>query len=224
MSNLGRPRQRGISLISLMVGLLVSLVAVMGMMALYRTVMHTTTESAAYARMSGDRSAALLAAHGYLQGAGFGVEDAVLGVDVGICSPADAGGQLRGTDCVPDGQGRLLLWRLSDGVMRCAGLHITSAGGLEYLQPQNCSGLSAAGWSAAQRQSLFTPGPTAAGFVALEWVEEPCQALGVGSEGAVRVRLVAEHPVAADPQAGSESVPIYSSTCLVNFRLGRAHE
>lgn len=210
--------QRGISLISLMIGLLVSLLAVMGMMALYRTVVHTTTESAAYARLSGDRSAALLAAHSYLQEAGFGVEEAALGVDLSLCAPADAAGVLRGSSCAPGGRGTLLLWRVSDGGMRCAGLHITDAGGLEFLQPQNCTALAAAGWPSSQRQTLFTPGQAAGGFVALELLAEPCQALGVAGEGAVRARLEAVHPVAADPGLSGESVPVYSSTCLVNFR------
>src|SRR5690606_32129584 len=105
VSGRGAARQRGISLISLMIGLLVSLLAVLGMMALYRTVMHTTTESAAYARLSGDRSAALLAAHGYLQEAGFGIEDAASGTDVGICAASTPGGQLRGGSCAASGTG-----------------------------------------------------------------------------------------------------------------------
>ena len=110
-------RQRGISLISLMIGLLVSLLAVMGMMALYRTVMHTTTESGAYAQLAGDRSAALLVAHTYLQGAGFGVEDATLGDHLLLCSPSMNDGRL-GVGGGRSGDGGLLanlgfghLWR-----------------------------------------------------------------------------------------------------------------
>lgn len=206
-------------MISLMVGLLVSLLAVTGMMALYRTVVHTTSESTVYARLSGDRSASLLAAHSYLQDAGFGVEDAAAGTDVALCTPGNPDGDLRGGGCAAAGRGTLLLWRLVDGAMQCAGLHITEGGGLEYLQPQSCAGgLSTGSWPVTQRQVLFAPGSTAAGFVALELVDEPCQALGVAGEGSLRVRLEAEHPVAADLSAGSESVPIYSSTCLVNFR------
>ena len=205
-----------------MVGLLVSLLAVMGTMALYRTVMHTTSESTVYARLSGDRSASLLAAHSYLQEAGFGVEDATPGTDVALCTPGNPDGDLRGSGCVPAGRGSLVLWRLVDGSMQCAGLHITEGGGLEYLQPQPCAGaLSTGSWPVTQRRVLFAPGPTAAGFVALELVDEACQALGVAGEGSLRVRLEAEHPVAADLSSGSESVPIYSSTCLVNFRRVR---
>lgn len=202
-----------------MIGLLVSLLAVMGMMALYRTVMHTTSESVVYARLSGDRSAALLAAHSYLQEAGFAVEEAAPGTDVALCTPASPNGELRGAGCATTGRGNLLVWRLFDGALQCAGLHITEGGALEYLRPQPCAGgLVAATWPVTQRQVLFTPGPTAAGFVALQLMDEPCQALGVAGEGTMRVRLEAEHPVAADLSAGSESVPIYSSTCLVSFR------
>lgn len=218
VSGRGAARQRGISLISLMIGLLVSLLAVLGMMALYRTVMHTTTESAAYARLSGDRSAALLAAHGYLQEAGFGIEDAAPGTDVGICAASTPGGQLRGGSCAASGTGAVLLWRVDDGALRCAGLHVTAAGGLEYLPPQACGGgLSGAAWPVAQRRVLFDPGTLAGGFTALELVQEPCQALGVAGEGVLRVRMHARHPVGADA-AGNESVPVVSSSCLVNFR------
>lgn len=225
MSSFGVSRQRGISLISLMIGLLVSLLAVMGMMALYRTVMHTTSESAVYARLSGDRSAAILAAHSYLQEAGFALEEAAPGADVALCTADDPEAELRGAGCAPTGRGKLLLWRLDDGTLQCAGLHITDGGGLEYLQPQPCAGgLATVSWPLAQRRVLFAPGPTAAGFVALQLLDEPCQALGVAGAGALRVRLEAEHPVAADPSTVNETVPIYSSTCLVNIRRGLAHE
>lgn len=214
-----RQRQRGLSLISLMIGLLVSLMAVMGMMALYRTVVHTTAESGVYAQLAGDRSAALLAAHSYVQAAGFGIDDAAVGTDLGVCTPNNPEAGLSGSGCAPQGRGRLLLWRLADGAMRCAGLHITAAGGLEYLQPQACvGGIASASWTAGQRQSLFTPGSLAAGFVELESRNEPCQALGVAGKGAVLVRLQARHPVAADVATDTESVPVYSSTCLVNFK------
>ncbi|SDS65057.1 hypothetical protein SAMN05216198_2434 [Halopseudomonas litoralis] len=222
-------RQRGISLISLMVGLLVSLLAVMGMMALYRTVMHTTAESGAYARLSSERSAALLGAHAYLQEAGFGMEGAAPGADLIVCTSNTSQGQLRGSDCAPSGRGNLLLWRLlgvdENAGVQCAGLLITAAGALEHLQPQSCAGgLPSGAWSVTQRQALFTPEPTTAGFVALELVEESCQTFGVdlGVPGAALVRLQAQHPVAADPDTGTESVPVYSSTCLVNFKGGEA--
>ena len=216
-------RQRGVSLISLMVGLLVSLLAVLGMMALYRTVMHTTAESGVYAQLSGDRSAALLVAHTYLQEAGFGVEDAALGDDLALCNASMNGGRLGGGGCTGSGSGELLLWRvapdLETGATHCAGLYITAAGALEHLTPQACTaGLASGEWAPAQRRELYASALPGAAFTALEIVNEPCQALGTAGEGAVQVRLQAEHPVAADPDALAESVPVVSTTCMVNFK------
>lgn len=212
-------RQRGISLISLMIGLLISLLAVMGMMALYRTVMHTTAESGVYAQLAGDRSAALLVAHTYLQEAGFGVEDATLGDDLALCGASMSSGRLAASACTGGGSGNLLLWRASTHAAHCAGLHITDAGALEYLSPQSCAGgLLSGEWAPEQRRELYASAVPGAGFTALEIVSEPCQALGVAGEGAVQVRLQAQHPVAVDSGAQAESVPVVSTTCLVNFR------
>lgn len=212
-------RQRGVSLISLMIGLLVSLLAVMGMMALYRTVMHTTVESGTYARLAGDRSAALLTAHSYLQDAGFGVEGAALGADLALCTPSLNGDRLGAGGCTGSGSGTLLLWRAIIDATHCAGLHITAAGTLEHLLPQPCAGgVSAGDWPPEQRRELYASVVPGAGFTSLTIIEEPCQALGVAGEGAVRVRLQAQHPVAADPGAAPESVPVFSTTCLVNFK------
>lgn len=211
--------QRGISLISLMVGLLVSLLAVMGMMALYRTVMHTTAESGVYARLAGDRSAALLTAHTYLQEAGFRVEGAALGTDLALCNPSMSDGRLEAGACTGAGSGTLLLWRAITDSTHCAGLHITAAGALEYLSPQPCmGGLGSGDWSPEQRRELYASTVPGAAFAALEIVTEPCQALGVAGQGAVQVRLQAQHPVAVDPGALAESVPVLSTTCLINFR------
>ncbi|HIZ52065.1 MAG TPA: hypothetical protein IAA18_13410, partial [Candidatus Pseudomonas excrementavium] len=57
---MGRNPHRGATLVSLMVGLVVSMIAVLGMLALYRTAVQVTGESTRYARVTGDRSTAII--------------------------------------------------------------------------------------------------------------------------------------------------------------------
>lgn len=214
-------RQRGVSLVSLMIGLVISLIAVMGMMALYRTVVHTTAESGSYARMTGERSSAVLTAHIYLQEAGFGVDNAALGTDLAFCAASMEQERLTVTNCSTSRSGRLLLWRMQTIGEQCAGLYLTANGGVEYLQPASCTGAGlAASWDSGQRVTLYTTTMEGAVFSSIEIIEEDCQALGVAGAGAYRVNLRAHHPLTEDYDAADAStfLPINSSTCLINFR------
>ncbi len=214
-------RQEGASLVSLMVGMLISLIAVMGMVALYRTVVHATAESGSYARMTGDRSAAVLTAHMQLQEAGFGIENASLATDLAFCTANLTQGQLAVGNCSSDRSGDLLLWRTQSVGERCAGLYINAAGELEYLQPRPCAGAVLSGsWPSQERVSLYAKSLEGAVFDSMEIIEESCQALGVTGAGALKVNLVAHHPVAEEYDATDAStfLLINSSTCLINFR------
>ncbi|QJD59104.1 hypothetical protein HG264_09360 [Pseudomonas sp. gcc21] len=216
-----RKHQQGVSLISLMIGLLISLIAVMGMMALYRTVVHTTAESGSYARMSGDRSAAVLTAHVHLQEAGFGIDEASLGADLAFCSANLAQGQLTVGSCSTGRRGKLLLWRTQTSGERCAGLYITPAGDLQYLQPRPCAGAELSGsWQEQDRARLYTKSLDGAVFESMEVIEERCQALGVAGAGSLKVNLIAHHPVAEAYDAANPDtfLPINSSSCLINFQ------
>lgn len=213
--------QRGVSLISLMIGLLISLIAVMGMMALYRTVVHTTADSGSFARMTGDRSAAVLTAHMHLQEAGFGIDDATLGRDLAFCSASLAQGQLTLGACSAARQGKLLVWRSRTPAQTCAGLYITPEGDLQYLQPRVCTGTALAGsWPEQERARLYTKNLEGAVFDSMTLVQEACQAMGVTGAGAVRVSLLAHHPIAEQYEAGDPAsfLPVNSSSCLVNFQ------
>ncbi|QIB49629.1 PilW family protein [Pseudomonas sp. OIL-1] len=214
-------RQRGVSLISLMIGLLISLIAVVGMMALYRTVVHTTAESGSYARMTGDRSAAVLTAHVHLQEAGFGIDEARLGADLAFCSGNLAQGLLTIGTCSASRRGTLLLWRTQSTGERCAGLYMAPTGDLQYLKPQPCAGAALGGaWQQQDRVRLYTKSLDGAVFDSMELREESCQALGVAGAGALKVNLVAHHPVAEQYDAADPDtfVLINSSTCLINFQ------
>ncbi len=108
-------RQRGVTLISLMVGLIISMVAVLGMLALYKTAVQVTSESARYARVTGDRAAAILQADAVLQNMGFGLESARLSSTAVSCQGIKTNQATYAFDqcssATPDQPTSVLLWR-----------------------------------------------------------------------------------------------------------------
>ena len=91
-------RQRGLSLISTMVGLTLGLVSVLAMLTVYltqvRQIEGTSTEPGVRARsaMDGQLALGLLSLQFDMQQAGFGIEDAAVGTD--LVSANNAGGQI----------------------------------------------------------------------------------------------------------------------------------
>lgn len=66
--------QRGITLISLMIGLVISMIAVLGMTSLFKTVIKNSVNASKDARITSERAAAFLIADMYLHDAGFGID------------------------------------------------------------------------------------------------------------------------------------------------------
>jgi hypothetical protein len=89
-----RRRERGVTLVSLMVGLLLSLLVVLAMLSLYRGVLNNIFGNAgnaglvANARQDGALASGLLGAQIALQGAGFGIRDAKAGSEFILLSNA----------------------------------------------------------------------------------------------------------------------------------------
>ena len=222
------PRQSGFSLVSMMVGLVISLLAILGMMNLYAVIGKLAAESGRFALMTGDRAAAVLAATQAMHAAGYGIPNARADDHLRLCANLTAvNGTLSG-DCATGNPGNALLWR-TDGSL-CEGLYITQGGDLELLEPTNCgtSGFSCT-WSSAQRTRLYTAPFAGAVFTELERrpANEPCSPFGVGDPvtGSVRVRIESHQPLVSptdpassyDPSDGSTFRPINAWVCLVNF-------
>lgn len=219
-------RQRGFSLVSMMVGLVISLLAILGMMNLYAVIGKLAAESGRFAQMTGDRSAAVLAAAQAMHAAGYGIPNAAADDHLRLCANLTAvNGDLSG-DCATGNPGNALLWR-TDGSL-CEGLYITQGGDLELLEPTNCgtSGFSCT-WSSAQRTRLYTAPFAGAVFTRLTRVNTPCSPFGVGGPvpGSVRMRLESHHPLVSptdpttsyDPSDDSTFSPIEAWVCLLNF-------
>lgn len=133
-------RQRGVSLVSTMVGLTLGLLSVLAMLSVYMTQVRqiegTSAEPGVRARsaLDGQLALGLLSLQFDMQQAGFGIEDAAVGTD--LVSTANAAGQIQAIG-----------WRWRDvatGVASCAAMRYVATanaglanetGRLEVLNP-----------------------------------------------------------------------------------------
>lgn len=153
-------RHSGFSLISMMVGLLISSIAIIGMMSLYKTLVHQAADSIVRSTLDGQVSSAFLTAEMELQGAGFAIDNAAANTDVVILANASlsAEGVLQGsrqtiTTTSPGTPGNAIIWGADIGKgYECSGL-LAINGGLTLLSPTPCaraSAYAAATWSGTQ--------------------------------------------------------------------------
>lgn len=144
-------RQSGQSLISMLIGVLISLVTIAAMMVLYKTMIEVSANASRSALRDGQVSAALLAAQMDLQNAGFGV------------APADA----MSTKLVVRESGKAVVWRyrpdLASSSFICSGLVLVDAQGLYRYPAKACTDADSVSWNANEREPLagsaafFTP-------------------------------------------------------------------
>src|SRR5690606_27861625 len=110
--NRQRADQRGITLIGTLVGLLLSVLGVVAMLALYRTMVDVSTSSELSAVRDSQLASALLGAQMELQAVGWRIEPDAPGENVRL-----------------DGDGRGVIWRFREadgGPMLCAGMRIVA--------------------------------------------------------------------------------------------------
>ncbi|MAB98657.1 MAG: hypothetical protein CMK71_11410, partial [Pseudomonadaceae bacterium] len=110
-------RSAGFTLISMMVGLLISSIAILGMMSLYKTLVHNAADSIVRSTLDGQVSSALLTAEMELQGAGFAIPGATANNDLVILANTSlaADGNLNGnkltiTSASPGSEGNAIIW------------------------------------------------------------------------------------------------------------------
>ncbi|QPF73520.1 hypothetical protein G8A07_11710 [Roseateles sp. DAIF2] len=168
-------RQAGASLVALMVGMLISMLAVVAGMALYRTALQQAAGPRGVipaSQLDGQLASGLLAAQIALQEAGFGIADASSAQHLVLLSNARLdGNRLQGTPVLPLGsgavlQGNALLWvtnrtlAAAPNVRVCQGL-LSEPGDNTFVLLSfqgDCQALAAnwpqLGW---QRRSLVGP-------------------------------------------------------------------
>lgn len=158
-------QQRGFSLISTLIGLLISMIVILGMLAIYRTSVQVSVRATEDAAQSNQKISALLRADKYLQSAGFGLtEPEYGGTNIHLIGEASlsggVSGTLSGTAQTPSGtprqaSGNAIVWYREDdtnlnGVVEnsekiCEGLLARLngndfAGLLRLLPEDNCTG------------------------------------------------------------------------------------
>lgn len=140
--------QAGESLISMLVGVVISILTIAGMLALYKSMISVSTSATQAARRDGQMAAALLATQMSMQSAGFGL-------------PASAA---LGTKLHIDTDGKRIVWRsanVNGATSACSGLIIVddaqaTGRGLYQLEPKTCADASDAtlAWSATERHPI----------------------------------------------------------------------
>ena len=216
-------RQRGITLISLMTGLVISMVLVLATLMLFQRMVRATTAARSDAQADAQRSAAFLSAGIAAQEAGYGIDAAQAGTHlVVLTSAALADSALSGTPASLGATGNAVVWaENATGARRCSALLAPSGsgqGGLRKLGPVPCAdaaAFSALAWTTAlplmDAPTAPVADPPAAPLVTITWREAACTpfgiAAGTGAPEKVLLTLTA---------ANSNGVQLETSQCLAN--------
>ncbi|HUY04457.1 MAG TPA: hypothetical protein VMV33_14340 [Rhodocyclaceae bacterium] len=145
---------RGYTLISLMVGMLISLIVSLGMLMLYKALISIAGEATTQANLDGQAASSRLVAEEELQQAGFGTTGQFKH-DLVLLTGATLGkeNRLAGTEITDIGsgtRGNALIWgynptaatsAVDPGAYLCAGL-LVSGNVLQWLAPATCNGAS----------------------------------------------------------------------------------
>lgn len=175
-------RQRGLSLISTLVGLLLAILSALAVMTLFRTVIQISVSAKDNATQDSVVSSGLLTAQMEIQKAGFGIESvapnctssaysspsASANTDLILLSDAALdSGTLSGTLTslsATAAVGNALVWHWVDGGLNyCAGL-LASGGGLRSLRPTTCTAATDWATTAWTSVDLIPQGRLADGF------------------------------------------------------------
>ena len=215
-------RQRGITLISLMTGLAISMVLVLATLMLFQRMVRATTAARMDAQADAQRTAAFLSASIAAQEAGYGIDAAQVGTHLVVLEDAKLDGStLSGTSVsqgrtpnIVDHKGYAVVWaENATGTLqpRCSALlapSLIDKGGLRKLGPVPCA--DAAAFSALAWTALpLSDAPAAP--VTITWREAACTpfgiAAGTGAPEKVLLTLTA---------ANSNGVQLETSQCLAN--------
>ena len=215
-------RQRGITLISLMTGLVISMVLVLATLMLFQRMVRATTAARIDAQADAQRTAAFLSAGIAAQEAGYGIDAAQAGTHlVVLTNAALADSALSGTPASLGATGNAVVWaENATGARRCSALlapSLSDKGGLRKLGPVPCDNAAAfatLAWTTALPllDAPTTPvaDPPTAPLVAITWREAACTPFGIAAgTGAPKVLLTLT-------AANSNGVVLETSQCLAN--------
>lgn len=154
---MSRARQRGYSLVSMMVGLVISLLTIAAMLAVYKMMVDVSGRASADALRDGQVATGLLAAQMELHNAGFKVTELPEVPQGGNADPALV---KQYAIAVDGGDKRNVTWRYAG---HCARLEIAPAdehGVTVYVRrPEPCTDIPSAGWTGDKDVLLSYGGP-----------------------------------------------------------------
>lgn len=209
-----RRHARGATLVSLMVGLTLSMLVVSAMMLVLRNVAHTTGEARRDAQVDDNLVAGLLSAGLTLHEAGFNIADARLGNALIVVSSAELKGQkLIGT--LDTGYtGNLLVWKQNlAGTEQCSGLLAQTDGSLLQLIAQDCAAIGeweSLNWSTRVIVRATDPEQKTSPFaLAINVTEGLCAPFGISAR--------ANHPQVTLSAPNSNMNQLKTVECLGNF-------
>lgn len=206
-------RQNGISLISLMIGLAISMIVILGMLAVYKTTIKVTATAGRGATTDGQRLSALFASQTLLQEAGFGINGAALGSDLLVLTGAALGAdnKLTGASAGTAAPlaGNAIVWGTKAGAdYKCNGLYAPAAGGLVRLPAVTCA--QASSWASVVWTPVVVVTDTRVVAITLSpaAARGGCKSFGIAGAGKLWVKLATKNSTELDAAA---------STCLTNF-------
>lgn len=227
------PRQRGATLISLMVGLVISMLVTVATLMLYKNLVRATGDSRVNAQFDAQRSAALLMSGMTLQDAGFGIDDPQVDEHLITLKGATLGnaGALQGTpnDCDDKGDDcNATLWLQNmpkpddpdaPWVTTCSALFSDQdKGGLAKLTAWSGSspleGCDLGNWASLTWKAEPLAG-AAELRVAFTRQEDPCSPFGISAPASQALRLTL-HASNLNEEVGN-NVELESAHCLSNF-------
>ncbi len=227
----GLNAQHGAGLISLMVGIVISMLIMLAMMTLYRDSIHATLGAGQDAASDSQRAAGLLAAQIHLQTAGFGLSAPVLDTDLIVLANATLDSKtsrLSGSAAAAGVEGNAIVWsfdtRVGTGV-QCSGLYAPAGGGLQRLLPAPCTGSTQ--WAdTIWSTSALVSDARAVTVSAAPTDTTGCQPFGLATNGGVIVTLKSTHSTVAQSSTSTPSnppgLPIEITVCLTNFAVPAA--
>lgn len=200
----------GLSLISLMVGLTISMLVILATLSTYKATVGITVGAGQDARLNGQLTSGVLAAQINLQSAGFGIEAPAYGTNLVVLTGAAFGnGNTLGSGSTA-AEGNAVVWDWDTdppgGPRKCGLLIHPLGGGLQYATAANCS--QAGDWNTITWSTpvvLVENAPD----VSITTQSGACSPFGTGSSiGNLSVRI---------KTTNSNAVTAFHSVCLGNF-------
>ncbi|MEJ2794469.1 hypothetical protein WAE56_13725 [Iodobacter sp. LRB] len=200
--------QSGVSLISMMVGITISLITALAMLTLFRHSIRITADTTQISKQDAERTSAMTIAPILLQDAGFGINNARVSDNIiALKGAAFSASKLSGTVAASGETANALIWLRNLGTnFECSAIFAEPGKGLMLLGPINCTGLST--WSTASWASAKPLASLGTFNFVLSNTAGTCSQFGYASLGRATVTIQSNNAIGQ---------PVSSQNCLSNL-------